>query len=145
MTNADRRRSKLKWPLLILLLYLPVGALLSILFPDGLIVHWLNPFGFFQFFLETWFDPRVLILVLSVLPLVGWLLMHLGVRQGKWVVNWLLAAFLAANVVVFFLHFITTMRMHDYDLFMGTVYFALACPIVCIPALILTNKWYPKI
>ena len=141
----ERRNNPMKWPLLVLLLWLPVGVLLSKALPDVMVVHWLSPLGFLQFFLETWLDPFWLLLALSVIPLLGWLLMHFGVRQGKWVVNGMLAAFLIADVVVFFLHFITTMRMHDYDLFMGTVWFALACPVVCIPALILTNKWYPKI
>ena len=140
----NRKNNPIKWPLLILLLLLPLSVGLMLVMRQSLF-YYLCPLGFLQRFLLSWFDGKWVVLTLSLLPLLGWLLMHLGVKQGKWIVNGVLGFLLGANLLVFFLHFITTLSGRNLELFKETVFLALACPILCIPALVMTNKWYPKI
>lgn len=139
----NRKNKPIKWPLLALLFGLALSGALVCLGNE-----WLLPFapvGFLQHFLRDWFDARGLLIALSLLPLLGWLLLHFGLRAGKWIINGTLGLLLAADVVVLALHFITSLSLKSTGFLGETVLLALACPIVCIPALVMTNKWYPKI
>ncbi len=142
--SKDRKSNPIKWPLLALLLLLPISVLILRAVPHQL-SYYLCPLGFLHRFLLSWFDGWWLVLLLSLLPLIGWLLMHLGKKKGKWIANGVLSFLLAADLFVFFLHFITTLSGRNVELLKETLFLALACPVVCIPALVLTNKWYPKI
>ena len=144
MNVIDRRNKPEKWPLLILLGLLPATLILALLL-DTQLGYYLCPLGFLQLFLLSWANLWWLLLILSLLPLLGWLLMHKGEKRGKWLVNGVLSFLLAANVLVFLLHFIVTLSGRNIELLKITLFLALACPIVCIPALVLTNRWYPKI
>lgn len=140
----DRRSKAVKWPLLALLAYLCISTALAFSL-DLTALYYLAPPGFLQVFLLSWFDARLPLLVLSLLPLLGWLLLHRGSRPGKWIIVGVLCLLLAADVMIFVLHFITTLSAKNGSALGETVLLALACPIVCIPALVLTSLWYPKI
>ena len=140
----ERKNNPIKWPLLALLLYIPLSTALMLLVKQTLF-HYLCPLGFLKLFLAQWFDPWWLMLLLCLLPLAGWFLLHRGMRDGKKLLSPVLWFLLGANLLVFMLHFITSLSGHNLPLLQDAVRLALACPIVCIPALVLTNKWYPKI
>lgn len=140
----ERKNNVIKWPLLALLGYLLLSTVLMLLVPTQ-VVYYLAPLGFLQLFLSSWFNGWWLCLLLSLLPLAGWVLLHRGNTAGKKLIIWTLGLLLGANLLVFFLHFIIALSGRNGDYLTTTVLLALACPIVCIPALVLTNKWYPKI
>ena len=143
--SMDRRNKPVKWPLLALLVLILLLSCLACLPPLNNL-YLISPTGFLYLFLSGldlnfwWLAP-----ILSILPLVGWLLLHRGKQAGKWIIVAVHGFLLGANLVVFVLHFITTLGAKNGESFRATLILALSCLVFSIPVLILVNRWYPRI
>lgn len=141
----ERKNKPIKWPLLILLCLVLLLAVLPFLPGLGNVII-ASPFGYLYLFLVgLGYDLWWLAPLLALLALGGWVLLHLGKRPGKWILVAVFSALLIGNLVVFAMHFITTMGSRNLEGLGLTLALALSCLVFSVPILILTSRWYPRI
>ena len=149
---VSKTRRKYGTALLIILLTMLVFTLCSFLLPDSLLFMLLQPFSAFFAFLQLWFGfAGWIILLLAVLPLIGWLLLQKNHAAGRWMIlipQWLT---LASACILTPLHVFNEFGYinatggrggSDLGITMLTALPAIFYPIA---VLILTSKWKPTI
>lgn len=148
-SNARNRAGKI---LIILLVLQSLFTALSLVFSNSVLFVFLQPFSVFNAFLSLWIDFAWFpILLLAIIPILGWLQLHGNKNVGRWAImipQWII---LASAAIITPLHFFNavgyinaTGGRADYsigiDLLSGAP--AIIFPIII---LILTNKWKPQI
>lgn len=145
-------RKKFGTALLCLLLLLFVFTVCAAALPDSVLFQFLQPFSVFLTFLQLWFGfAGWIILLLAVLPPIGWLLLNKEKAVGRYLIlipQWLT---LASACVLTPLHVLNefafinaTGGRSGNDLGM-TLLTALPAIVYPIAVLILTSKWKPNI
>ena len=141
----EQRRTRGKILSLCLILYALLVTVFSLYIPllRGSLLY-LVPYAFLSLFLAAWFDPGLLVLILAVLPLLGWIIRQCGLRLGKYVIVAAEVILLAMNLIITPFHLILGLSTKD------TNYMALsallAIPGVIVPTLILwaVHCWDPS-
>lgn len=105
---------------------------------------YLVPYAALHLFLQSWFDPSILILVLAVAPLIGWFLRCMNIKPGKYVIIFSESILLAMSIVVTILHVILGFAGKDQNYV--ALSFLLAPAGIVIPCCVLwaVHLWDPK-
>ena len=142
--RLERKKRLGKW-LCLALLALGLADTLLFLFGD-LPLAWacLVPFSVGFTALSNMFDPTALFLLLAVIPLVGWLLLHLRVLRGREVIIGAMIVYLALGGVFTPLYLIIGMSVWDHD-YVNTFLLLSICGFVYpILVLIALHWWNPR-
>lgn len=150
--DIELHRRKFGIALLILLLWVAAFAILTQLFRVSYVFAFFHPFAFLEPFLLQ-FTPNawIVILLLALLPLAGWLLLRFEKPIGKFLILASQIAILACNAIVTPLHLLNGMGYYNAtggraeNDFSMTLLLCLFGAVYPIAALILFNKWKPKI
>lgn len=150
-----RRREKGRLRTAGLLLYILITTVLLLLFRDGLrILSYFNPFMFIHFSFEylsyTMATPELFpgavaaILVLSILPVLGWLMLQCKLYAGKYVIQ-------ASEIVTIFCNAILLIYMVYTSSAINVMltfptYLLLPIASIVLPGLVLASlkSWNPR-
>lgn len=129
---------------LILLLYGMAVTVLAFFTHVMEAVPWLLPFAISSIPFDRWFDPVYIFLPLAIIPLAGWMALHLGKLWGRECIIAAMAVYLALNLIFtpFYLLIVSTSWNID---FVGQVFFHSLCGTVYpILVLIALHRWNPR-
>lgn len=148
----DKTRRKYGTLLLVLLLWVLLFTGLSVLFPDSILLVFLQPFSVFDAFLHLWLEgSQNLMLLLALLPLAGWLLLSKNKEAGRpmiYIPQWLL---LASACIITPLHlfngfgYINATGARAGSSLGLTLLSGLPAVVYPVVVLIFTSKWKPYI
>lgn len=134
-----------RW-LLAFLLYALAITVLMLFFPwSALQLSYFMPSLSVFLFLGQWFDPTLLILLLILLPLIGWVIGRCGKAVGRYLITVPQFLLLGASILVFAIHFITSLGQKSPGALTLTFLLLLVPVAYCVPVLILSYRWYPTI
>ena len=142
-----RRRRKLgRLLVLAAVLYTLLTTLLLVLLPmtNGFLLY-VAPYTLMLAFLQSWFDARIPVLVLSLLPLAGWLLLVGGKKAGKPLVIVPQVLLLASGCAVTLFHLLVGAKIWSLPNVRSAALLFLPATLLPILTLWGLHRWLPKV
>lgn len=141
----DKKRARAGGLLLALECYALLLCVLYLLFPSSRVVCVLSPMTVLAQFLENWFSPAPVVLLLCALPIVGWILACRDLRAGMALMRVTYTALLIVSFTITAMHLVIdlgalrSLKALGYTLVYCAV--LLAHSVLC---LVLLAKWKPS-
>ena len=139
-----RRRRIAKWVLLGALLYCVILDILHFIFPESPTVYYLRPFSGMNTIPASYPAMRYVMGLFSLLPLLGWILLHCGIRWGKALIVIPYGAAWICVCTFILLHSVFAMRLYSLPLLRTALHDALPFLPFGIGVPCLTHLWQKK-
>ncbi len=141
----QQKRRRASWILLALQLYALLCTIVYLRWPQSALLGCLSPLAFLSQFLETWFAPAAVIVLLCCLPLLGWLLLYRAHTFGLYLIRAVHILLLAANAVITPMHFISDIGvLHSPKALGVTMLLCLSNLLHSVLCLVFLSRWKPN-